>query len=53
MQGLSTPEERANFVRFLIGNVDNMSEKNRPFLWQTVYENQSARQEVSRHCILR
>ena len=46
------PEEHANFVHFLIGNMDNMSEKNQLFLWEMVYENQLAWQEVSGHCIM-
>jgi len=45
-QKIATAEEKSNFVRFLLGDADNISSKSRPFLWQSVYDNPDARQEV-------
>ena len=45
-QKISTIAEKSEFVRFLLGNADNLSSKNRPFLWQSVYDDPDARQEV-------
>lgn len=44
-QGLQTQEERAAFVQSLLGDVDNLSDKRRPFIWESVYDDLSARQE--------
>ncbi|KAF8486334.1 hypothetical protein DFH94DRAFT_809635 [Russula ochroleuca] len=44
-RGLNTKGERAQLVRFLLGNIEDLSDKKRPFLWETVYDNPSARQE--------
>jgi hypothetical protein len=44
---LQTTEERAVFVRSLLGNADDMSDKKRPFIWESVYDDPSARQEVT------
>jgi hypothetical protein len=46
-QGLQTPEERAAFVQHLLGDTDDMSNKRRPFIWETAYDDPDARQEVS------
>jgi hypothetical protein len=46
-QGLQTPEERTGFVQHLLGNADDMSDKRRPFIWETAYNDPEARQEVS------
>jgi hypothetical protein len=45
-QKIATAAEKSNFVCFLLGDADNISSKNRPFLWQSVYDNPDARQEV-------
>jgi hypothetical protein len=45
-QGLVTKEERAEFVTFLLRNVEDLSDKKRPFIWETAYDNPSAWQEV-------
>ncbi|KAH9162335.1 hypothetical protein EDB89DRAFT_2079814 [Lactarius sanguifluus] len=44
-QGLQTQEERATFVQSLLGDVDNMSDKRCPFIWESAYDDPSARQE--------
>ena len=36
-QGLTTTEERADLVKFLLGDPEDMSSKHRPFLWKTAY----------------
>lgn len=45
-QGLDTKEERSSFVLRLLGDVQDMSAKNRPFLWETVYDDPKAKKEV-------
>ncbi|KAI0251374.1 hypothetical protein BJV78DRAFT_1282636 [Lactifluus subvellereus] len=44
-QGLQTQEERAVFVQRLLGDADDMSDKKRPFIWESTYDDPSARQE--------
>jgi hypothetical protein len=45
-QQIETAAEKSEFVHFLLGDADNLSSKNRPFLWQSVYDDPDARQEV-------
>lgn len=45
-QGLRTQEERATFVQHLIGNAGDISDKKRPFIWESAYDDPSARREV-------
>ena len=45
-QGLQIQEERATFVQRLLGNAGDMSDKKRPFIWESAYDEPSARQEV-------
>ena len=45
-RGLNTEEARSGFVRRLLGDEKDISAKKRPFLWQTAYDEPSARQEV-------
>lgn len=51
-QKLTEPEERAEFVQYLLGDMNNISSKHRPFLWQTIYDNSEARQQVTIGCII-
>ncbi|KAF8467009.1 hypothetical protein DFH94DRAFT_817630 [Russula ochroleuca] len=44
-QGLDTQAGRSSFVIFLLGNIEDLSDKKRPFLWESVYDNLSAWQE--------
>ncbi|KAF8474319.1 hypothetical protein DFH94DRAFT_805753 [Russula ochroleuca] len=44
-QGLDTQAGRSSFVIFLLGNIEDLLDKKRPFLWESVYNNPSARQE--------
>ncbi|KAI9434934.1 hypothetical protein H4582DRAFT_2080175 [Lactarius indigo] len=44
-QGLQTQEERATFVQSLLGDADDMSDKKRPFIWESTYDDPSAQQE--------
>ena len=37
LQCITTVEERGSFVRFLLGDVEDISSKQRPFLWKTAY----------------
>jgi hypothetical protein len=37
-QHITTTEERANFVRYLLGDVDDISSKRRLFLWKSAYD---------------
>lgn len=37
-QHITTVEEKAIFVRFLLGDVDDILSKNRPFLWKSAYD---------------
>ena len=37
LQRLATTEERAQFVHFLLGDVDDILSKRRPFLWKSAY----------------
>jgi hypothetical protein len=37
-QGLTTTEERAEFVQYLLGDADDLLSKHRPFLWKSSYE---------------
>jgi hypothetical protein len=37
-QAITTLEERAGFVQYLLGDADDISSKQRPFLWKSVYE---------------
>jgi hypothetical protein len=46
-QNLVTVVDRSRFVNFLLGSVTDMSEKNRPFIWDSVYDQPSERPEVS------
>ncbi|KAF8262345.1 hypothetical protein EI94DRAFT_1704851 [Lactarius quietus] len=46
-QGLQTQEERAAFVQKLLGDTDDMSDKKRPFIWESAYDDPSAQQEVT------
>ena len=41
-QKISTIAEKSEFVRFLLGDADNLSSKNRLFLWQSVYDDPDA-----------
>ncbi|KAF8263242.1 hypothetical protein EI94DRAFT_1807541 [Lactarius quietus] len=41
-QELQTREERATLVQRLLGDTDNMSDKKRPFIWESAYDNSSA-----------
>lgn len=45
-QGLQTTEERATFVQHLLGNAGDTSDKKRPFIWESAYDEPSARKEV-------
>ena len=45
-QGIQTQEERAAFVQNLLGNADDTSDKKRPFIWESAYDDPDARQEV-------
>ncbi|KAI0283462.1 hypothetical protein BC826DRAFT_1110208 [Russula brevipes] len=38
-QGFMSIDERAEFVQLLLGDVDDISSKHRPFLWKSAYEN--------------
>jgi hypothetical protein len=42
IQGLNTVAERAEFVKNLLGDVDDVSSNRRPFLWKSAYENLGA-----------
>ncbi|KAF8258244.1 hypothetical protein EI94DRAFT_1815782 [Lactarius quietus] len=44
-QGLQTREERAALVQTLLGDADNMSDKKHPFIWESAYDDPSARPE--------
>ena len=46
-QGLQTQEDRATFVQKLLGDPKDLSDKKHPFIWESAYDNPSARQEVS------
>jgi hypothetical protein len=48
-QGLSSKDERATFVRSILGSVDDIHDMDRPFLWETAYDtsNPSAKREVT------
>ncbi|KAI0283465.1 hypothetical protein BC826DRAFT_973778 [Russula brevipes] len=51
-QGFMSIDERAEFVQLLLGDVDDMSSKHRPFLWKSAYENigkENTRLEVLSH----
>jgi hypothetical protein len=41
-QDLKTDAKKAEFVRFLLGDVNDISSKNRPFIWESVYDNPKA-----------
>ena len=43
---MQTQEERAAFVQRLLGDADDMSDKKRPFIWESAYDDGSARHEV-------
>lgn len=45
LQGLTDPVKRADLVRFLLGSQDK-SDKNRKFIWDSVYHDHAAREEV-------
>ena len=47
-QGLVTEVERSRFVNFLLGNVEDMTDKKRLFIWDSVYDNPSEQPEVSK-----
>jgi hypothetical protein len=36
-QGITSLEEKADFIKFLLGDVDDVSSRNRPFLWKSEY----------------
>ena len=42
IQGLNTVAERAEFVKNLLGDVDDVSSNRCPFLWKSAYENLGA-----------
>lgn len=44
-QGLTTTEEKAELVKRLLGDPDDISSKHRPFLWKTAYELGTSRVE--------
>jgi hypothetical protein len=37
-QGISTPDKKASFVQYLLGDVTNFASKRRPFLWKSAYD---------------
>ena len=37
-QGLTTADEKAEFVAMLLGDADDMSTTSRPFIWKSTYE---------------
>jgi hypothetical protein len=37
-QDLTTLEEKSEFVRYLLGDIDDISSKRRPFLWKSAYD---------------
>ena len=51
-QGLQTHEERAVFVQKLLGNANDMSDKKRPFIWESAYDDYSAQHEVFLHLVV-
>ncbi|KAF8261398.1 hypothetical protein EI94DRAFT_1810347 [Lactarius quietus] len=46
-QGFQTQEERAAFIQNILSNVNDMSDKKHPFIWESTYDDPSARQEVT------
>ncbi|KAF8256835.1 hypothetical protein EI94DRAFT_1710120 [Lactarius quietus] len=44
-QDFQTLEERAKFAQNLLGNMNDMSDKKHPFIWESAYDEPSARQE--------
>jgi hypothetical protein len=46
-QDFKTDQAKADFVRFLLGDMANLSSKDRPFIWESVYENPEADQQVT------
>lgn len=45
-QGIQTQGDRATYVQSLLGNAEDMSDKKRPFIWESAYDDPDARQEV-------
>jgi aminoglycoside phosphotransferase len=51
-QKLTEPEERAEFVQYLLRDMNDISSKHCPFLWQTIYDDSKAQQQVTIGCII-
>jgi hypothetical protein len=45
-QGLKTDEAKAKFVQFLLGDSKDLSSKNHPFIWESIYDNPEADRQV-------
>jgi hypothetical protein len=45
-QGLKTDAAKAEFIHFLIGDPNDISSKNRPFIWESIYNDPKAEQQV-------
>jgi len=48
-QGLTTVEEKAEFVAALLGDAEDMSSTNRPFIWKSTYEDSKTRKLYVHH----
>ena len=46
-QGLTTPEDKAEYVAFLLGDADDMSTADRPFIWKSTYDDAVTEPTVS------
>jgi hypothetical protein len=48
-QDLTTAEEKAKFVAALLGDAEDMSTTNRPFVWKSTYEEPKTGKPYVRH----
>ncbi|KAF8231591.1 hypothetical protein L208DRAFT_1378060 [Tricholoma matsutake] len=44
-QGLKTDAAKAEFVHFLLGDLNNISSKNHPFIWESIYDDPKAERQ--------
>jgi hypothetical protein len=50
-QGLKMDADKAKFAQFLLGDQKNISSRKRPFIWESVYDNPEAKQQVMFPCV--
>ena len=46
-QRLKTDAAKAEFVHFLLGDPNDISSKNRPFIWESIYDDPKAERQVT------